>query len=101
MLYAYRVLLTGIHLMQTGEVIANLSVLNARFRRPEIDELIARKRGGAEKMPLDDHELAEHGARLDRLEAELQAAHDASALPDEPTATAALDDFVVRLRLQS
>ena len=51
------------------------------------------------QMPLDAHELAQHGAGLDRLEAELQAAHDASALPDEPTATAALDGLVVRLRL--
>jgi predicted nucleotidyltransferase len=31
LLYAYRVLLTGIHLMQTGEVVANLVVLNERF----------------------------------------------------------------------
>ncbi len=32
LLYAYRVLLTGIHLMQTGEVVANILVLNERFR---------------------------------------------------------------------
>ena len=34
-----------------------------------------------------------------RLEAELQAAHDVSRLPDEATSAAALDDFVVRVRL--
>jgi predicted nucleotidyltransferase len=100
LLYAYRVLLTGIHLMQTGEVIANIQVLNARFRIAEIDDLVARKRGGAEKMPLDARELDHHGAVLDRLEAALQAAHDASQLPDEATVVAALDDLVVRLRLQ-
>lgn len=99
LLYAYRVLLTGIHLMQTGDVIANIQVLNERFRRPEIDDLVARKRGGAEKMPLDAQDLDHHGAVLDRLEADLQAAHDASQLPDEPTSVRALDDFVVRLRL--
>lgn len=99
LLYAFRVLLTGIHLMQTGEVVANIQVLNERFRLAEVDELVARKRAGAEKMQLDPRELELHGALLDRLEAELQAAHDASRLPDEPTATAALEDFVVRLRL--
>ena len=51
LLYAYRVLLTGIHLMQTGEVIANIQLLNERFRLTEIDELVARKRTGAEKTP--------------------------------------------------
>jgi len=39
LLYAYRVLLTGIHLLQTGEVIANIQVPNQRFRLTEIDEL--------------------------------------------------------------
>lgn len=101
LLYAYRVLLTGIHLMQAGEVVANLPVLNERFRIPVVDELMARKRAGAEKMRLDERELAEHGQLLDDLEAQLLAAHDASSLPDEPTTSAALDDFVVDLRLRA
>jgi uncharacterized protein len=101
LLYAYRVLLTGIHLMQSGEVVANIQVLNDRFRFAEIDELVARKRAGAEKMALDDRDQDQHGGLLDRLEATLQAAHDASKLPDEPTSAAALQDFVVRLRLDA
>jgi predicted nucleotidyltransferase len=101
LLYAYRVLLTGIHLMEAGEVIANIQVLNERFRFPEIDELVARKRTGAEKMALDERDIEKHGALLDRLETKLQEAHDASQLPDEPTSVAALQDFVVRLRLRS
>lgn len=99
LLYAYRVLLTGIHLMQTGEVVANIMELNERFRIAPIDELVARKRGGAEQMSVDDHELAGHASLLDRLEGELQEAHDRSGLPEEPTAVAALEDLVVRLRL--
>lgn len=101
LLYAYRVLLTGIHLMQTGEVVANIQVLNERFRFAEIDELVARKRAGAEKMGLDDPDMEQHGGLLDRLEAKLQEEHDASRLPDEPTSAAALRDFVVRLRLDA
>jgi predicted nucleotidyltransferase len=99
LLYAYRVYLSGIHLMRTGEVVANLTVLNELARSPVIDELVARKREGAERMALAAAELARHDLLLDGLEAELAAAHDASALPDEPTTSAALDDLVIRLRL--
>ncbi|MCB9558170.1 MAG: nucleotidyltransferase domain-containing protein [Deltaproteobacteria bacterium] len=101
LLYAYRVLLSGIHLMRTGEVVANIQALNARFALDEIDELVARKRAGAEKMPLDQQDIAHHGALLDRLEAQLQDAHDKSTLPDQPPAAAALEDFVIRLRLNA
>jgi predicted nucleotidyltransferase len=101
LLYAYRVLLTGIHLMQTGEVVANIQVLNEHFRLPEIDELVARKRTGAEKVALDHRDMDQHGRLLDRLEVQLQDAHDQSSLPDEPTSTAALQRLVVRLRLDA
>ena len=99
LLYAYRVLLTGIHLMQTGEVVANIVTLNERFRLDEIGELVDRKRAGAEKMLLDKRELARHGGVLDRLEASLAEAHSVSHLPDEATSAAELEEFVVRLRL--
>lgn len=101
LLYAYRVLLTGIHLMQTGEVIANVQVLNQRFRLSEIDELVARKRAGAEKMALEERDHIQHGELLDSLEKQLQEAHDASRLPEEPTTVRALEQFVVELRLDA
>src|SRR5438552_13863597 len=49
LLYVYRVLLTGIHLMRTGEVEANLLRLNAEARLPHVDDLITRKLAGQEK----------------------------------------------------
>lgn len=101
LLYAYRVLLTGIHLMETGEVVANIGTLNERFRIPSIDELVARKREGAEKMLLDERDLTTHASLLDRLEAGLQESHDASALPESATTAAALEEFVIRLRLDT
>jgi uncharacterized protein len=100
LLYAYRVYLSGIHLMRTGEVEANLGVLNALFGLGEVSELVARKREGAEKMALAVGELALHEAHLDRLELELREAHERSSLPDEPRTVAALEDFVLRLRLE-
>ncbi len=99
LLYAYRVLLTGIHLMRSGEVVGNLAGLNQGFRIAAIDELVARKRTGAEKMLLDERDLAAHAPLLDRLDAELREAHEASQLPEEARTAADLDDFVVRLRL--
>jgi len=101
LLYAYRVLLTGIHLMQTGEMIANIQVLNTRFRLSEVDELVARKRAGAEKMALHERDLAQHGELLDRLEKQLEEAHAASHLPEAPSVVSELERFVVNLRLDA
>src|SRR3954464_9086806 len=43
-LYAYRVVLTGIHLLRTGEVEANLPRLAQEYRRPFLADLMAQKR---------------------------------------------------------
>lgn len=99
LLYAYRVLLSGIHLMRAGEVIANITLLNELFALPQVTDLVARKRQGAEKMPLLPEEIKIHDQHLDRLEAELEQAFIDSKLPNEATSVAALNDLVVRLRL--
>lgn len=99
LLYAYRVLLSGIHLMRTGEIVANLGVLNELVRVEPIEELVRRKQQGAELLPLHPAELAEHERHLDRLEQALDEAHASSKLPEEPTTAAALEDLVIRLRL--
>lgn len=52
LLYVYRVLLTGIHLMRTGQVEANLLNLNEVFRLSYLPDLIQRKLTGAEKSKL-------------------------------------------------
>src|SRR2546422_8077230 len=54
LLYVYRVLLTGIHLIRTGEVEANLAKLNEEFRLPYIADLVSRKLAGPEKSRLED-----------------------------------------------
>lgn len=99
LLYAYRVLLSGIHLMRTGEVVANLPALGRIFSVEGLLALMERKRAGAETMALAEDEVAEHEKRLDALEELLHAAHAKSSLPEEPTTAAALEDLVVRLRL--
>lgn len=99
LLYVYRVLLTYIHLMRTGEIEANLARLNEHFGLPSVPDLIARKAAGPEKAILDDADEAFHRREYERLTAALEAAMDASALPDRPTARPAISDLLVRLRL--
>lgn len=101
LLYVYRVLLTGIHLLRTGRIEANLLTLNGEFRLPHLPELVARKLAGPEQSELAGADLAFHAAEYQRLRGALQAAADASTLPEAPTAAtrAALNDLLVRLRL--
>jgi uncharacterized protein len=97
LLYAYRTVLTGIHLMRTGEVVPHLPTLNDVFRLAFIPELIERKQS-AEFGSLTAVDLDLHRRELDRLEAELEAAHAVSTLP-ESGPFAELDQFLVELRL--
>lgn len=98
LLYVYRVLLTGIHLMRTGEIEANLVRLNEEFRLTYIPDLVARKTSGAETATLDHADLEFHAAEFDRLGAMLEAAGAATQLPDVPSARPALHDLLLRLR---
>jgi uncharacterized protein len=99
LLYVYRVLLTGVHLMQTGELEANLVTLNETFRLPQLPELITRKVTGTEKGLLPEADLAFHEAEYQRLVVLLESSAAASHLPEAPTARPALHDLHVRLRL--
>ena len=99
LLYVYRVLLTGIHLMRTGTVNANVVELNHEGRLPYISDLIARKQSG-ENTALADADVDFHQREYGCLRAELQAAHESSNLPERPNPTTieALDGLLVRLR---
>jgi len=103
LLYVYRVLLTGIHLMRTGEVEANLVKLNDDFRLPYIADLVSRKLAGPEKSKLEDADIGFHESEYQRLRGELQLAHDASQLPELPSdeTRAAFNDLLIRVRLDS
>ena len=100
LLYIFRVLLTGIHLMQTGELEANLVNLNARFKIPYIPELIERKTGGNEKGILPDADLKFYGQEYERLVGILEQSMNDSKLPEKPSAKAELNDLLIRLRLK-
>lgn len=102
LLYAFRTVLTGLHLMRTGEVEANLETLNAAARLPFLADLMALKRGGREGEPLPESPgvyAAEHA----RLVRELEDAREATPLPQTvaPEVARAVSDWVVRVRLGS
>jgi uncharacterized protein len=98
LLYVYRVLLTGIHLMRAGVVEANLPRLNVEYKLPYIDELIAAKTGGREKGTLQEADLAFHRAEYERLTARLEEEHLRSGLQEQNSALDALSDLLVRVR---
>jgi uncharacterized protein len=100
LLYVYRVLLTGIHLMRTGEIEANVVRLNEHAGLPQIPELVARKLAGPEKATLDDTDVAFHESEVSRLRRTLEEAGAASSLAEEPTAKEALHDLLLRIRLR-
>jgi predicted nucleotidyltransferase len=100
LLYVFRVLLTGIHLMRTGEIEANLPGLNNDFKLSFLDELIARKIEGPEKAVLGKENSSFYKSEYERLVALLETAYQSSKLPEQPTGQRALNELLIRLRLK-
>jgi predicted nucleotidyltransferase len=100
LLYVYRVLLTGIHLMRTGAIEANLVTLNQAAKLPYLPNLIQRKLAGTEKERLSDADLDFHRREYERLCGSLEEEYQASSLLDGPQGQDRLHDLLVRLRLK-
>lgn len=99
LLYLFRVVMTGIHLLRTTEVQANLQILNDEvFRRAFIEALIERKKSGTEKGTIEREERDSLLKEAQALEIELEEAFEESPLPNEVSNLDALDDFLVRVR---
>ena len=96
LLYAYRVSLTGIHLLRTGQVNADVRALAPLYGLDHLLELVAAKSAEHLAIPLN---VEEHDRMLQHLQELMQEAFAASPLPETPTNRAALDDFVLRVRL--
>jgi predicted nucleotidyltransferase len=95
-LYLYRVLMTGIHVLRTGELEANILKLNDHFGFETVPELIALKQ--LEWSALPEEKLSACWKEIEKLEAELTSAHDATALPENPEGLEELSDWLVELR---
>jgi len=82
LLYVFRVLLTGIHLLRTGEIEANLVRLNEDFQLPYMPALIARKLAGPEQATFDDADFTFYATERARLEHVLEEAAASSSLSE-------------------
>jgi predicted nucleotidyltransferase len=101
LLYTFRTLLTGIHLMRSGEVVAHLpTLLDTVGEAPAyLPELIAAK-AEAEHGPAAGVDQARLTEDVEALHGALDAAQQASRLPDSAAgAHDALHALVVRARL--
>ncbi len=98
LLYTFRVGLTGLHLLRTGEVVAHLPSLAPIYGYEAVLPLVEAKVRGTEKGRVPD-ELAGLTGLWERLEEELTAARQASPLPEEPAAAGDLEAWLVELRV--
>lgn len=104
LLYTFRVLLTGIHLMHTGRVVAHLPTLIELEAAPDyLPDLIAAKTE-AEHVSLSRFDGLVRPGRLDAdvatLRRRLEEAQGDTHLPAEPTGEAAINDLIIRTRLE-
>ncbi len=99
LLYAYRVALTGVHLLRTAALETRLDRLAPVYGCAPALELIAFKRAHGEKQAVPEALDAEHRAAWPRLDALLAEARDGSPLPDEAPNAAACSAWLVEQRL--
>lgn len=100
LLYVYRVLLTGIHLMKTGEVESNLPNLVDAYNLTHVQPLIDAKLHGAESSPAPAVDLAFHESEYMRLRDWLNTEAANTRLPEHPSVRDELSRLLVRLRLR-
>jgi predicted nucleotidyltransferase len=97
LLYVLRTALTGAHLLATGRLITDLTQLMDDHGFADAAELLEVKRTG-ERAPLPAPLAERWMARVRDVFARLEAARDASVLPEECPNAAELEDWLVAER---
>lgn len=97
LLYVFRTLLTGVHMLRTGELVTDLYQLIGEYELPEVARLIEAKRAG-EKMVLGREEVEAWTSQIPPLYERMEKARDGSILPETPVNVAELDRWLVELR---
>ena len=100
LLYVLRTTLTGTHLLLTGEVVTDVTMLLSRYGLDDGLELIEQKRRG-EKAFLPESLSVKWAARVDGLFQALADAEVKSVLPPTPPNEAELEAALVDLRERS
>lgn len=97
LLYAYRVLLTGIHVLRSGEIESSLLRLTELYPQLGVGDLIAAKT--REAAPLSEAQVMEHEGAIAGLRQRLDDVFADSRLDEHPRRADDLDEFLVELRL--
>jgi predicted nucleotidyltransferase len=97
LLYVLRTTLTGIHLLTTGELEADLTQLMEVYRLSAARDLIERKRSG-EQAPASASLLDTWRKRVDELLVALDNARDGSLLPEDPPNCGEVREWLVNTR---
>jgi uncharacterized protein len=86
--------------MRTGRIEANIVVLNEDFKLPYISDLISQKVETSEHHILSDLDLNFYSDEYARLRRVLDEESQKTTLPEVPSARAALNDLLTRVRLK-
>ena len=97
-LYAYRVALTGIQLLRTGKLEADLSVLAEPYGFSEILAVLHQKRAGEERAPLASDAVPLFRERFHRVEAALDESLRVTALPENAPNFSDCERWLVEIR---
>lgn len=97
LLYVLRTTTTGIHLLSTGELEADLTRLMDRYGLADAAALVERKRAG-ERVGLDPGLVDAWRPRVDALFARLDEAREASPLPEEPANEGEVREWLIAVR---
>ena len=100
LLYVFRVLMTGIHLMVSGRVEADIRRLNRNFKLEYLDELLDLKKKGHENIHLSERKMDFYQKEYQKLRHALRDAAEKSHLPDAPRGRDRLNDLLVRIRMK-
>ncbi|MER5280133.1 nucleotidyltransferase domain-containing protein [Streptomyces sp. NPDC002809] len=99
LLYAFRALLTGIHLMRSGEVLAHLPTLLNRVPAPSYLPGLIEAKATAEHRSADGTDVRAVARDIESLHRTLDGAQADSELPYAASGFEALHELVVRARL--
>ena len=97
LLYVLRTALTGVHVMKSGEVVADLGLLLDDYGFGDARDLIAAKTSG-ERSELGEADSARWRARVGEAMALLESVRDSGPLPESAPNVTELDDWLVELR---
>jgi uncharacterized protein len=99
MLYSYRAAMTGVHLLRSGVLEANVMTLAPHYGFDDVAELVALKGSGAEHGPLPNDLHAHHVSRWPALQTMLDEAEADSTLPEISANVDAIEAWLVARRL--